>query len=96
MLGYQNDPREFATDIYDPRQLNRPMIFQQMDPTDTARRDQRNRIHLDLYVPDDQVAARKQAALAAGGRYTRDDDGTIADPEGNEVDIGKAIADPPT
>ncbi|MBO0812577.1 MAG: hypothetical protein J2P23_11105 [Microlunatus sp.] len=96
VLGYRCDPREFVTDIYDPRRLNRPMIFQQMDPTDTARREQRNRIHLDLYLPDDQVAARKQAALAAGGRYTRDDDGTIADPEGNEVDIGKAIADPPT
>jgi len=94
VLGYRCDTREFVTDIYDPRQLNRPMIFQQMDPTDTARREQRNRIHLDLYLPDDQVADRKQAALAAGGRYTRDDGGTIADPEGNEVDIGKAIADP--
>ncbi|QDP97164.1 hypothetical protein FOE78_15625 [Microlunatus elymi] len=96
VLGYRNDPRGFVTDIYDPRRLNRPMIFQQMDPNDTARREQRNRIHLDVYVPDDQVAARRQAALAAGGRYTRDDGGTIADPEGNEVDIGKAIADPPT
>lgn len=95
VLGYRHDPREFVTDIYDPRRLNRPMIFQQMDPTDTARREQRNRIHLDLYLPDDQVAARREAALAAGGRYSRGDGGTIADPEGNEVDIGKAIADPP-
>jgi len=95
VLGYQNDQREFVTDIYDPRRLNHPMIFQQMDRNDTARREQRNRIHLDLYLPDDQVAARKQAALAASGRYTRGDAGTIADPEGNEVDIGKAIADPP-
>lgn len=95
-LGYQKDPREFVTDIYDPRRLNRPMIFQQMDPTDTGRREQRNRIHLDLYLPEDQEAARRQAVLAAGGRYPREDGGTIADPEGNEVDIGKAIADPPT
>ncbi|SDT44044.1 VOC family protein [Microlunatus soli] len=95
VLGYRSDPREYVTDIYDPRRLNRPMIFQAMDPSDTARREQRNRIHLDLYVPDDQVAARRQAALAAGGHYTRGDGGTIADPEGNEVDIGKAIADPP-
>ncbi len=95
-LGYENDPREFVTDICDPRRLNNPMIFQQLDPTDTARREQRNRIHLDLYLPDDQVAARIEAALAAGGRFTRGDGGTIADPEGNEIDIGKTIVDPPS
>ncbi|HEY9294670.1 MAG TPA: VOC family protein [Microlunatus sp.] len=95
-LGYVNDPREFVTDIYDPRRLNREMIFQQMDPTDEARREQRNRIHLDLVVPDDQVEARIAAALAAGGRLTREGGATIADPEGNEVDIGKGIADPPS
>ncbi len=95
-LGYENDPREFVTDLYDPRRLNNPMIFQQLDPADTARREQRNRIHLDLYLPDDQVAARIEAALAAGGRFTRGEGGTIADPEGNEIDIGKTIVDPPS
>lgn len=94
VLGYQNDPRPFVTDIYDPRRLNHVMIFQQLDPADTERREQRNRIHLDLYVPDDQVTARTEAALAAGGKFTRRDGGTIADPEGNEVDICKAVADP--
>ncbi|MFC7621874.1 VOC family protein [Microlunatus sp. GCM10028923] len=94
VLGYVDDPREFVTDIGDPRRLNHPMIFQQMDPDDTARREQRNRIHLDLYLPHDQVAARIDAALAAGGRFTREPGGTIADPEGNEVDIGRRLADP--
>jgi hypothetical protein len=94
VLGYQNDPRPFVTDIYDPRRLNHPMIFQQMDPTDSLRREQRNRIHLDLYVPSDQVEARVQAALAAGGRITREGGRTIADPEGNEVDIGTSLIMP--
>jgi hypothetical protein len=70
------------------------MIFQQMDPTDSLRREQRNRIHLDLYVPSDQVEARVQAALAAGGRITREGGRTIADPEGNEVDIGTSLIMP--
>lgn len=95
VLDYQDDLREEVTDIVDPRRLNHPMIFQQLDLTDTDRRRQRNRIHLDLYVPHDQVAPRRAAALAAGGRLTRDQDGTIADPEGNEVDIGVSIAGPP-
>lgn len=94
VLGYQNDPREFVTDIFDPHRLNHPMFFQPLDPSDTGRRAQRNRIHLDLYVPDDQVQSRIEAALAAGGRLTREGGATIADPEGNEVDIGKGIADP--
>lgn len=95
VLGYQDDPRDEVSDITDPRRLNHPVIFQQLDTTDENRRRLRNRIHLDLYVPHDQVAPRRAAALAAGGRLTRDENGTIADPEGNEVDIGVNIAGPP-
>lgn len=60
--------------------------FQQMD----APRTQRNRIHIDLYMPADQAQARVAAALAAGGTLARDNGPhwwTLADPEGNEVDI---------
>lgn len=95
VLGYEDDPRPEVTDINDPRWLNHQLIFQPMDPADDGRRRQRNRIHLDLYVPHDQLAERRRLALAAGGRLTRGADGTIADPEGNEVDIGVGIAGPP-
>jgi 4a-hydroxytetrahydrobiopterin dehydratase len=61
--------------------------FQQMD----AERPQRNRFHIDLYVPHDQVQARIAAALAAGGTIVNDEHApgwwTLADPEGNEVDL---------
>jgi glyoxalase superfamily protein len=95
LLGYENDPRHGVTDIVDPRWLNHPLIFQPMDPAEVDRCRQRNRIHLDLYVPHDQWEARRAAVLAAGGRFTRDDEGTIADPEGNEIDIAVGIAGPP-
>ena len=66
-----------------------------MDASDEARRKQRNRIHVDVYVPDDQAQARIDTALAAGGRIVYDDDApewwTIADPEGNEVDIAVTV-----
>jgi 4a-hydroxytetrahydrobiopterin dehydratase len=59
--------------------------FQQMESARTGR----NRLHLDVYLPHDQVRARIDAALAAGGRMVSDanapDWWTLADPEGNEV-----------
>jgi hypothetical protein len=91
LLGYEYDQRPGVTDIYDPRRLNLPIFFQQMPASEQARRDQRNRIHVDVFVPDDQARARIDAALAAGGRIVYDDEApewwTLADPEGNEADI---------
>jgi hypothetical protein len=74
------------TDLYDPL-LRGPSVFLQplAEP-----REQRNRIHVDLFVPADQADARVAAAVAAGGRVVRDEAPawrTVADPEGNEVDI---------
>lgn len=90
-LGYEVDPRAGVTDLLDPRRLNVVLFLQDLDPADEARRSQRNRIHLDLFVPDDTATARVAAAVAAGGRVVREapEDGcwTIADPEGNELDI---------
>jgi pterin-4a-carbinolamine dehydratase len=95
VLGYEYDPRPGVTDIYDPRRLNLPIIFQQMSASEEARRKQRNRIHLDVFVPDDQARARIDSALAAGGRIVYDDEApewwTLADPEGNEVDIAVSV-----
>jgi len=60
-----------------------------------APREQRNRIHVDVFVPDDQAQARVAAAVAAGGRVVYDAKApfwwTVADPEGNEVDIPVAV-----
>ncbi len=61
--------------------------FQQMDEPRTGR----GRFHIDIYVPHDQVRARIDAALAAGGRIVSDAHApgwwTLADPEGNEADL---------
>ena len=84
VLGYDEVG---ADDLLDPERLGPTFWFQQMD----APRHQRNRIHLDVYVPPDQVHARIAAALAAGGRIVSDADApeywTLADPEGSEVDL---------
>jgi 4a-hydroxytetrahydrobiopterin dehydratase len=54
-------------------------------------RPQRNRIHVDLYLPQDQAEARIAAAIETGGRIVNDAHAplwwTLADPEGNEVDV---------
>ncbi len=57
---------------------------------DVPRRE-RNRIHVDLFVPHDEAENRVRAALTAGGRLVSDANApaswTLADPEGNEVDL---------
>ena len=75
------------SDIGDPDDLYPPVYVQQMDEMRTGR----NRIHIDVGVPHDQAEARIAAALAAGGTLVSDKFApmhwTLADPEGNEVDI---------
>jgi 4a-hydroxytetrahydrobiopterin dehydratase len=83
VLGYDEVGPE---DLLDPHREGPPVWFQQMD----APRPQRNRIHIDVYVSDDQAEARVAAAVAAGGRVVRDEAPeywTLADSEGNEVDV---------
>ncbi|GIJ52228.1 hypothetical protein Val02_91140 [Virgisporangium aliadipatigenens] len=84
VLGYREEGEE---DVLDRLRRGPSFWFQQMD----APRSQRNRIHIDVYVATDQAEKRVAAALAAGGRIV---DGsrapkwwTLADPEGNEVDV---------
>lgn len=95
-LGYAADPREGVTDIVDPADLSVPFVFQDLDPDGADdRRAQRNRIHVDLFVPDDQWQARIDRAIAAGGRIVFEgnapDAVTIADLEGNEIDIATLV-----
>jgi 4a-hydroxytetrahydrobiopterin dehydratase len=84
VLGYE---QVGDADLFDPHRLSPPFWFQQMD----APRPQRNRIHIDLYVPHDQAEARVAAAMAAGGHLVSDENApewwTLADAEGNEVDV---------
>lgn len=88
VLGYE---MVGDSDIADPDDLYPPVFVQQMDTTRTGR----NRIHIDVGVPHDQAEARVAAALAAGGRLVSDRYApswwTLADPEGNEVDLATWI-----
>ena len=73
--------------VVDPAGQGPTVWFQQLD----APRPQRNRIHFDLTVAEDEAEARIAAALAAGGRLVSDAEARafwiLADPEGNEVCI---------
>lgn len=82
LLGYRAGADD---DLVDPRGRGPSVGFQIMD---TART-QRNRVHLDVSVPHDQVEARIAAALAAGGRVVSTEHApawwVLADMEGNEA-----------
>ncbi len=84
VLGYDEVGDD---DLLDAHRRGPSLWFQQME----AERPQRNRIHIDIYVPHDQVETRIAAALAAGGSIVSDENApgwwTLADPEGNEADL---------
>lgn len=88
-LGYTHDRRAWVNDIHDPRRLNPELVFQEIDTSETERRRQRNRIHLELAVPSDLAQARLATIVAAGGRLLdeSEDRWRVADPEGNELVI---------
>ncbi|OLT39237.1 hypothetical protein BJF86_09490 [Serinicoccus sp. CNJ-927] len=93
-LGYDPDPRPDVTDIVDPRGLGPVLFFQPIDELDEQRRAQRNRHHIDVFLPHDVAAARVEAAVAAGGTVVRDAAPfwwTLADPEGNEIDLAVTV-----
>jgi 4a-hydroxytetrahydrobiopterin dehydratase len=91
VMGYGNEPGGDGTQpgggLADPVGQGPTIWFQQMDEP----RPQRNRIHFDVVVPDDETEHRIQAALAAGGHLVSDAEAPafwiLADPEGNEVCI---------
>jgi 4a-hydroxytetrahydrobiopterin dehydratase len=84
VLGYA-DRGDGPEDLIDPRDRGPLTYFQQMD----APRPQRNRIHLDVWVPHDLAEVRVAAAIAAGGRLVTDEYAprwwVLADAEGNEA-----------
>lgn len=86
-LGYAADRRDDVSDLVDPRRLGPVLVFQELDAADTGRRRQRNRLQLELAVPQDVAQARVAAAVAAGGRLLDEsaDRWRVSDPEGNEL-----------
>lgn len=86
-LGYEYRPDSPQEDLIDLRGRGPSLWF---EPLDVAR-EERNTIHVACWVPFELAEARVQAALAAGGSIVRDQFApmwwTLADPEGNEVDI---------
>lgn len=88
LLGYVE--RDGPEDLMDPFGSAPAFYFAQMD----APRPQRNRMHIDVYVPYDRAEARVAAALAAGGKLVTDEHAphwwVLADAEGNEACVAVA------
>jgi 4a-hydroxytetrahydrobiopterin dehydratase len=88
VLGYEPRPDSPDEDLIDPQDRGPAFWFESMDE---PRPDGGGAIHVAIWVPHDQAAARVAAALAAGGRMVRDDFApswwTLADSAGNEADI---------
>ncbi len=82
VLGYREVGDE---DLVDPHSRGPSIWFQDMG----VPRAERNRIHVDVFVPHDQAEARVAAAIAAGGHIVTDKHAptwwVVADPEGNEA-----------
>jgi 4a-hydroxytetrahydrobiopterin dehydratase len=78
-------------ELNDPRRRQPVVCFQQMD----APRPQRNRIHIDVWLPHQEAEARIAAAVEAGGRVVSDRMAPswwiLADPEGNEACVATWI-----
>jgi 4a-hydroxytetrahydrobiopterin dehydratase len=84
VLGYEQLGEE---DLIDASRRSAAIWFQPM----SGPRPQRNRLHIDVWVGQDQAETRVAAALAAGGHLVSDEFApawwTLADEEGNEVDV---------
>lgn len=72
-------------DLFDPHSRGPSFWFQEMD----SPRPQRNRVHVDIYVPHDQAETRVAAAIGAGGHLVTDQYApswwVLADAQGNEA-----------
>ena len=88
ILDYQPRPDSPEEDLVDPDDHGPAFWFETMDE---PRGDGKGSIHLAVWIPYEQAAARIEAALAAGGTMVRDENApswwTLADAYGNEVDI---------
>jgi len=87
VLGYEPRRDSPAEDLVDPRGRGPGIWFEEVDEPAGGR----PRMHVACWVPSEQGEARVRAALDAGGRMVYDAQApswwTLADPEGNEVDV---------
>ena len=92
VLGYEPRADSPDEDLVDPRSRGPSFWFEQMHE---PRPDGGGAIHVAIWVPYEQAAARIAAALAAGGRMVRDKFApswwTLADAAGNEADIATTM-----
>lgn len=92
VLGYEPRADTPDEDLVDPRGRGPSFWF---EPMDEPRPDGGGAIHVAVWVPPEQAAARVAAALAAGGRMVRDGFApawwTLADAAGNEADIATTM-----
>jgi len=86
-MGYVERLVDEEIELVDPRGRGPKLWFQRMDPPRTDR----NRIHVDVYVPATEAEARVEAILEAGGTLMTDqfapDWWVLADVDGNELCI---------
>jgi 4a-hydroxytetrahydrobiopterin dehydratase len=86
-LGYEEHQDAAEIQLVDPRGIGPTIWFQHMDPPRT----ERNRIHLDVYVPSADAQARVNAVIEAGGDLMTAEHApdwwVLADVEGNEMCI---------
>jgi 4a-hydroxytetrahydrobiopterin dehydratase len=92
VLGYEPRGDSPDEDLVDPRSRGPSFWFEGMKE---PRPDGGGAIHVAIWVPSEQAAARVAAALAAGGRLVRDEFApawwTLADAAGNEADISTTM-----
>jgi 4a-hydroxytetrahydrobiopterin dehydratase len=86
-LGYEEHEDNGEIQLVDPRGVGPTIWFQHMDPPRTDR----NRIHLDVYVPTVEAQGRVDAVIQAGGDLMTAEHApdwwVLADVEGNELCI---------
>ena len=91
VLGYA-DRAGTDDELNDPGDRWPTVFFQQMETP----RPQRNRIHVDVWVPPELAEARMAAAIAAGGHLVTDQHApgwwVLADAEGNEACVATWVS----
>ena len=91
LLGYEDRGDNPGEDLIDPRTREATVWFQPMD----VPRTERNRLHIDVWVPHDHAETRIAAAVAAGGHVVSDEHApawwVLADVEGNEACVSTVL-----